>query len=133
MVAPTITAFWAGLIGLLGVWLAVNVVRKRVKLGVQLGDGGNEEMNRAVRVFGNFAEYTALALVLIALLEMTGGWRWLIHACGAVLLAARLGHAWGLSSSGGTTPGRLVGTAVTWTVIVVAGVMLVWNGRGAFA
>lgn len=133
MATPMITAFWTGLIGLLGVLLAINVVRNRLKLGVDIGDGGKDEMNRAVRVFGNFAEYVPLALVMIALLEMSGGTRWLIHALGAVLLAARLGHAWGLSSSSGRSLGRFVGTTATWIVIMVAGAMLVWVARGVVA
>ncbi len=131
MVAPVITAFWAGLIGLLGLALAINVVRLRQKFVVGLGDGGHPPLERAIRIFGNFAEYTALCLVLVALLEMTGGTRWLVHACGAALFVGRAAHAWGLAGSSGTSAGRAVGMVCTWLVMLVAGAMLVWTARGA--
>ncbi len=128
---PLITAFWAGLIGLLGLALALNVVRLRQKFRVGLGDGGHPELTRAMRVFGNFAEYTALCLVMIALLDMLAGPRWLIHACGAALLVGRAAHAWGLAGSGETSAGRAVGMVLTWLVILATGVSLVWTARGA--
>jgi hypothetical protein len=133
MTVPLIAAFWAGLLGLLALVLAINVVRLRQKYRVGIGDGGHDELARAVRVFGNFAEYAVLCLVLIALLEMIGGWRWLIHGCGAALCVGRAAHAWGLAASSGASPGRLVGMTLTWLVLVIASVMLLWTARGAFA
>ncbi|PIR23191.1 MAG: hypothetical protein COV44_04320 [Deltaproteobacteria bacterium CG11_big_fil_rev_8_21_14_0_20_45_16] len=40
------------------VFLAVRVIRTRWRHRVSLGDGGNAEMLRAIRIFGNFNEYT---------------------------------------------------------------------------
>jgi hypothetical protein len=131
MVVPTITAFWAGLTGLLGLVLALNVVRLRYQLDVGLGDGGKEPLERGIRIFGNFAEYTALCLVLVALLEMTGGPRWLVHAAGAALFVGRAAHAWGLSRSRDASVGRGVGMTCTWLVLLVCGALLVWTMRGA--
>ncbi|TWT02822.1 MAPEG family protein [Reyranella sp. CPCC 100927] len=128
---PLITAFWAGLIGLLGVVLSINVVRLRRKLDVGLGDGGHEELIRATRVFGNFAEYTAICLIMIALLDMLAGPRWLIHLCGAALLLGRLVHAWGITGSRGVSTGRVVGMVATWAVMLVTGITLIWTARGA--
>lgn len=131
MVAPTITAFWTGLIGLLGLALAVNVVRLRQKFGIGVGDGGHMELTRAIRVFGNFAEYAAIGLVMVGLLEMVGGWSWLIHVFGAALLIGRAAHAWGLAHSGGPSIGRVGGMVLTWFVLLVGSVMLIWTARGA--
>jgi uncharacterized membrane protein YecN with MAPEG domain len=128
---PIITAFWAGLTGLLGLVLALNVVRLRQKHAVGLGDGGNKELERAIRIFGNFAEYTALCLVMIALLDMLAGPRWLVHACGAAVFVGRAAHAWGIAGSGGPSAGRAVGMTLTWLVILVVGIALVWLARGA--
>jgi uncharacterized membrane protein YecN with MAPEG domain len=130
-VAPLITGFWAGLTGLLGLLLALNVVRLRRTAGVGLGDGDHPGLARAIRIFGNFAEYTALCLVLIALLDMLAGPRWLVHACGAALLVGRIAHAWGLSGSSGVSAGRSVGITLTWLVLLVAAAALVWTARGA--
>lgn len=131
MTLPTITAFWAGLTGLLGLVLALNVVRLRYRLKVDLGDGGKEPLERAIRVFGNFTEYTALCLVLLALLEMTGGPRWLVHAGGAALFVGRAAHAWGLSHSRGASLGRGLGMTFTWLIMLVVGAALAWTMRGA--
>ena len=128
---PIITGFWAGLIGLLGLLLALNVVRLRQKLRVGLGDGGQPALERAIRVFGNFTEYAALCLVMIALLDMLGAPRLLVHGCGVALLVGRAAHAWGLSGSSGESPGRVVGMTLTWLVLLVAGIALVWTARGA--
>jgi hypothetical protein len=131
MATPIITAFWAGLLAVLGFLLALNVVRLRQKHHVGIGDGGKDDLARAVRVFGNFAEYAPLCLTLIALLEMTGSTRWLIHVMGAALFVGRAAHAWGLAHSSGESPGRLVGMTLTWLVLLAAGLTLIWTARGA--
>jgi hypothetical protein len=128
---PIITGFWAGLVGLLGLLLALNVVRLRQKLQVGLGDGGHPELERAIRIFGNFTEYTALCLVMIALLDMLAGPRLLIHASCVALLVGRAAHAWGIAGSSRASPGRVVGMTLTWAVILVSGIALVWTARGA--
>lgn len=128
---PIITAFWAGLVGLLGLVLAFNVVRLRQKYRTGIGDGGHDELARGVRVFGNYSEYAALCLIMIALLDMLGGPRWLIHVCGAALLVGRAAHAWGITGSAGPSVGRALGIGLTWLILLVTGIALVWTARGA--
>lgn len=130
MAIPAISAFWAGLVGLLGLVLAINVVRLRQKFQVGIGDGGHGELARAVRVFGNFAEYAPFCLVLLALLEMTGAAHWLIHVGGAALFVGRAAHAWGLAGTSGASAGRVTGMTLTWLVMLAASVLLVWTMRG---
>ena len=121
---PFVTAFYAGLTGLLCVLLASLVIRQRFRSRVSLGDGGDAAMNRMSRVFGNFAEYAALVLVLLALLEINGGSRILVHALGIGFIVARLAHAFGLARTADTNPGRAAGILLTLLVIVVASVAL---------
>ena len=64
MSAP-ITALWAGLLGILSLLLAMNVVRARTSEKVIFGDGGVLVMQQRIRVHGNFIEYVPLALVLL--------------------------------------------------------------------
>jgi uncharacterized membrane protein YecN with MAPEG domain len=52
----SITAFYAGILGLIIVALGINVTIHRVKLSVPLGDGGNAQMLRMIRLHGNAAE-----------------------------------------------------------------------------
>ena len=69
-----ITAAYAAVLALLVVALGVNVTMHRVKLGVPIGDGGNAQMLRMIRLHGNAVEYIPLALVLMAIYEVNGGW-----------------------------------------------------------
>ena len=121
---PFVTAFYAALTGLLCVLLASLVIRQRFRSRVSLGDGGDAAMNRMSRVFGNFAEYAALVLVLLALLEICGGSRVLVHALGIAFIVARLAHAFGLARTTAVNPGRAAGIVVTLLVIIVASIAL---------
>ena len=114
----TITAIYASLAGLLLLVLSFRVVRSRRKLSVGLGDGGQESLLRAQRAQANFTEYVPIALILLAAAESQGLSAWLLQTAGAVLVLARLLHAWGLSQSSGRSFGRYWGTLLTWVVIL---------------
>ncbi len=114
----TITALYASLAGLLLLVLSFRVVRWRRKLSVGLGDGGQENLLRAQRTQANFIEYVPIALILLAAAESQGLAGWLLQTAGAILMLARLLHAWGLSQSSGRSFGRYWGTLLTWVVIL---------------
>lgn len=114
----TITALYGGLLGLLYLVLCGQVVHHRRKGKVGLGTGGNPDLERAVRVHGNFAEYVPLFLVLLLVAELGGAAAWLLHVVGTVFLVSRVGHAYGLGKSGGISPGRFYGTLFTWVMLL---------------
>src|SRR5262245_2821156 len=126
MTLPVITALYAGLLGFLGLVLASRVVQHRQRHQIALGDEGNEDMQRAMRVFGNFTEYVPMILLLIGFGEMLGAHKWLTHAEGASLLVGRLLHAWGLSQTSGTSMGRLLGVVLSWLTLLVSSATLIW-------
>ena len=64
---PSITAFYAALLGLLGAGLTVNVIVNRVRSKVDAGDGGVAKLAQAIRAHANFAEQAPLALIVLAL------------------------------------------------------------------
>jgi len=131
---PFVTAFYAALTGFLCVILSVLVIRQRMRRRVSIGDGGDPEMGRMTRVFGNFAEYAALVLVLLALLEICHGPRWLVHALGGCFIVGRVAHAYGLAGATGINPGRSAGIVLTLlTILVASGALLVIVGRKVFA
>jgi uncharacterized membrane protein YecN with MAPEG domain len=123
---PAITALYAGLLGLLFLVLCWRVVDQRRKGRVGLGSGGNPELERAIRVHGNFAEYVPFFLVLLLVAELGGAAAWVLHALGGVFLLSRIGHAYGLSSSGGTSRGRFFGTLFTWIALLLAALLNLW-------
>lgn len=119
---PRITLIFASLHALLLLGIVVPIVRRRISQRVGIGTGGDKQLARAIRVHGNFIEYVPMALLMLLLLELSGlaaTWLWTF---GGVLLAARILHAYGLSRSAGTSPGRGLGAALTFVVIAVMAV-----------
>ncbi len=125
MPAP-ITALWAGLLGILSLALAINVVRARSTERVIFGDGGVTIVQQRIRVHGNFVEYVPLALVLLLVLELNGTSALVLNVLGGGLFVGRLLHAFGLSTSTGTSPGRFVGTLLTWLAILAGSALALY-------
>jgi uncharacterized protein len=130
MTAPLVTALYAAIIGLLAVILTVNVIRNRVILKIDDGDGGNATMRMAIRAHANFAQHAPLALLLIGIAEAIGTGKTVTHILGAALVLARLLSAWGLSSAEGASFGRQSGAGLTVLVLAAASVLILlrWSG-----
>jgi uncharacterized membrane protein YecN with MAPEG domain len=121
-----ITGLYAALLGLLFVALSVRTLRLRRSLRIAVGDAGNTEMLRAMRVHANFAEYIPLALFLIYLCETQGANRILVHALCLSLLVGRLSHSHGVSRSNENYRFRVAGMALTFTPMIVASAYLLF-------
>jgi uncharacterized membrane protein YecN with MAPEG domain len=121
---PIVTALYAAIIGLLAVTLTVNVIRNRVGLKVEDGDGGKAPMRMAIRAHANFAQHAPLALLLIGYAEATGNSRIIIHILGAALVLARLLSAWGLATVEGPSFGRQSGAGLTMLVMLGASLVI---------
>ena len=115
---PIVTAFYAALTALFGVFLAIRVIRLRQNKHISLGDGDDPEMSRRVRIFGNFAEYAALILVLLGLAELTGLSRIWLHVYGTAFVLGRVVHAFGLSRARTVNAGRTVGMVLTFATMI---------------
>jgi hypothetical protein len=113
----TVTLLYAGLLGLMLLALLWPIVRLRRGRQVGLGDGGDPDLARAIRVHANFIEYVPIALILMMMLELRGMPVWWLHGAGVALVVARILHAVGLGSSAGYSFGRFWGTLLTWIVI----------------
>ena len=112
-----ITLLYAALCTLLVLALAARVIAFRFRNRIGLGDGGDPELQRRIRVHANAIEYLPLALLLLGGMELNGiddAW---IHGFGATLLLSRVLHAWGLSRHGGTSIGRFSGTVLTFLLM----------------
>lgn len=119
---PTITALYAGLLGLVSMAVAFKAGSLRGKKNIPLGDGGDRELLLAMRRHSNFVEYVPLALILIGLLELNHVRPAALHALGAVLVVARVSHAVGIKPDKMKVPGRFIGASLTALVILVASV-----------
>jgi uncharacterized membrane protein YecN with MAPEG domain len=119
-------ALWTGLNLILLLVLSVRVVRERRRQGVALGDAEIPELARAVRAFGNAAEYIPAGLVGLAILAFAGAPPALVHLAGLILFAGRLAHALGLSRSGGPSRARSFGATLTWVAYLLIAVALLF-------
>jgi uncharacterized membrane protein YecN with MAPEG domain len=121
---PIITALYAGLLGLVAFGVAFPAGKLRGRLGISVGDGGNQELLCAMRRHANFTEWVPLALILIALLELNGAPAAALHSLGAILVLARISHAVGLRPDSMKSLPRFVGATGTLLVTIVASIWL---------
>ena len=87
-----VTALYAGLMGLWLLGLGFEVMRRRRRHDVSVGDGGAEPLQLAIRAHGNACEYVPVALILLGLAEGLGMPGWLLHLFGLMLVVGRLLH-----------------------------------------
>ena len=113
-----ITPAYAAIFAALFFMLSVRTLRLRRALRIPVGDAGNLQMLRAIRVHSNFAEYVPLTLLLIFMLESLGAARALIHAPCLALLCGRLCHAYGVSQLSEKFGYRVAGMALTFTALM---------------
>ncbi|MGY6586952.1 MAG: MAPEG family protein [Wenzhouxiangella sp.] len=128
----SITLFYAALCGLILIILSVKVVALRRRHQVGIGDGEQADLERAIRVQGNFVEYVPIGLLLLLLLELGAVLPgWLLHVLGASLVLARMLHGfWGLNRTEGVSRGRFLGTLLTWSTLIVASLIGLWLALG---
>lgn len=124
-----VTALYGAMSALLNVALAANVSRVRAARKVFLGDGGDELVTRAVRAHANNAEYVPLAIVLLLILELSGGPSLMLHIIGGVLVTARVIHAAGMLSAS-LVKGRVLGILLTWATIAALAVLDIYYRCG---
>lgn len=117
---------WIGLNALFLIYISARVGMVRTRLKINLGDGGNDEMVRAIRTQGNYVEYAPMALIGLVTLAALGQGTVLIHALGAVFLGARISHLLGLGM--GVWPmGRMIGTLGTMLSLLATAIALLWT------
>jgi uncharacterized protein len=120
-----ILQFYAALLATLFVALSIRTLRLRRSLQIGLGDSGNAQMLRAMRVHANFAEYVPLSLVLVYFVERQGAYPLFIHGLGLCLLIGRLSHAYGVSQARENYAFRVTGMVLTFiTLLSCAGYLL---------
>ena len=121
-----ISSIFAAILAICLIPLSMRVGIRRYRTKIWLLDGGDEELIRRIRVQANFIEYVPLALLLLALVEIQGAASGLVWGLGGVLLASRVVHAVGLSTSEQSI-GRGLGANGTFAVLAVSGVWLLHN------
>ena len=111
------TAVLASILALMYIKLSLGVIALRRKNKVSLGAGGVDELDRAIRAHGNFAEYVPLGLFLIGALELNGAPLELVGLLGLLLIAGRYFHAKGINEPPPNFKNRVRGMKITFAAL----------------
>ena len=123
-----ITSVIASVLTIIFVKLSFAVIGLRRKNKVGLGSGGYEDLERAIRAQGNFAEYVPFGIILIACLELNGAPWWLVALPGITLIIGRLIHAVGINQPPPDFSKRVLGMKFTfYTLITLVVLNLAWT------
>jgi uncharacterized protein len=119
-----IPAIYTSILALMFVGLSIRTLSMRRRLRIAIGDAGNPEMLRAMRVHSNFSEYVPLGLLLMILVAGSGADPMLVHFLGLTLLAGRISHAYGVSQSRENYRFRVSGMALTFASLITSSLYL---------
>jgi uncharacterized membrane protein YecN with MAPEG domain len=123
-----VTSVIASVLTIIFVRLSFAVIGLRRKNKVGLGSGGHEDLERAIRAQGNFAEYVPFGIILIACLELNGAPWWLVIIPGITLIIGRLIHAKGINEPPPDFSKRVLGMKLTFMTLIGLVVMnLAWS------
>ena len=114
-----ITGLYAAIAAIILVYFSLRVVGIRRRDKVSVGTGGNAVLERAIRVHGNFVEYSAITLLLLAIAEMNNLTGPVVHAFGIAFLIGRILHFIGFRTPEAPGMFRVVGMATTLTVLLL--------------
>jgi uncharacterized membrane protein YecN with MAPEG domain len=126
MTALQAAAFWIALHALLLIYISYRVGQARHKHGVNLGDGGNPEMLKAIRTHANYTEYAPAALLGLFVLASLGTSVLIVHTLGAVFFFARVSHLLGLGM-GVWDKGRFIGTLFTMLTLLATALCMLYH------
>jgi uncharacterized membrane protein YecN with MAPEG domain len=123
-----VTSIIAALLTAIFIKLSFLVIGLRRKNKVGLGSGGHEDLERAIRAQGNFAEYVPFGVILLACLELNGAPWWLVAIPGLTLIIGRLIHAIGINTPPPDFSKRILGMKFTFmTLMALVALNLGWS------
>ena len=132
-----ITGLYAALLGLMLIFLSIQVIRGRYRAQAALGDRGDVELLRRQRAQGNLTEYAPIFLLLLFFAEAQGLPVFWLHLLGLVFIGGRIFHAYGLLKAESYNEGfsngqyRMVGMLSTFGCITALSlILLIRYGQG---
>ena len=116
-----ISTVLTSLLALLFVRLSLQVVRLRRKNRVSLGDGGHEDLRRAIRGQGNCAEYGPIGVLLVLVAELQSAHiiaTIVLGVLAAAFLLGRVLHGYAFAFTTGNMTLRVRGMQLTILTIL---------------
>ena len=127
-----VTSIIASILTIIFIRLSFAVIGLRKQNKVSLGSGGHDDLERAIRAQGNFAEYVPFGIILIACLELNGAPWWLVALPGITLIVGRIVHAKGIQVPPPDFRNRILGMKLTFGTLVALVVLNVGWGLARF-
>ncbi len=112
-----VTSIIASVLTIIFIRLSVAVIALRRKNHVALGNGGHDDLERAIRAQGNFSKYVPITIILIACLELNRAPWWLVAIPGITLITGRLIHAKGINIPPPDFSKRVLGMKFTFRTL----------------
>jgi len=121
------SAFYAGILVIMAVALALNTAFRRMETKTALG-GDDSVLLKRSRAFGNLAEHAPLMIILLMLMEYRGS-EFFVHIFGIGFILSRIAHAYGIIAEEGLGPDnlpRMVGALGSWSIMILASLMCIF-------
>ena len=121
------SAFYAGVLVIMAVALALNTAFRRMETKNALG-GDDDTLVKRSRAFGNLVEHAPLMIILLILMEY-GGSEFLVHIFGIGFILSRVAHAYGLIAEEGMGPDnmpRMIGALGSWRIMILASLVCIF-------
>lgn len=128
----TVSLTTAALLGLLMVLLAGQVSRLRIQTKISLGDGGNKDLSRFIRLHANTVEQAPIFLVMALIYELAAGSSTQLLAVCILFVVSRLLYAWGMWTRGFSRQ-RQLGALGSYIAQVWIAVAMLVAAAGALA
>lgn len=125
MTAMTAAGVLVGVNTLLLFLLSLFVVARRVSARVDLGTGGDQQLELRIRAHANAVEYIPATMLCLFVYASMGGSGLAVLVVGGLFTLGRVLHAIGLV--GTVRPARASGMILTWLGMLGAGGGLVWQ------
>ena len=119
-----VTALAAAICALLLIFMKFKVIGQRVRTETMFGASEDAKMKMVRGAHANLAENAPIALILMALLEMTSAHHWTLTGLAALFLAARVLHIYGMYRHHGTGSVRFRQAGVIGTTLAIVAMAL---------
>ena len=98
--------------------LMMRVGSQRMNKKVNIGDGGDSDLQARIRAHGNYTENAPLALLGLIVLAMMNAHSTALHIFGSAFLIGRILHAHGMAQKGANGKGRGIGMMLTMLALL---------------
>ena len=123
----TVTPIYAATLAIMMIGLSMYVSSLRADRAISLGTGNDTQMLERIRRHGNFAESVPMALLVLAIGEVSGLPAIWVHAAGGVLILSRIIQPLGLAHDKTFTALRLAGNIGTFAAMLIPVAYIFWT------